>query len=98
MRSETQPIIADFDISKDVTQTHKTSLSRSPGTAEYMAPELLGAEPTEATAASDMWSFGIVIMKVSTLTGVVCVSCVLCVVSVWKMSVSVVCVFVCRVV
>jgi serine/threonine protein kinase len=67
MRSETQPIITDFDISKDSSQTRKTSLSRSPGTAEYMAPELLGAEPVEATAASDMWSFGVVTLRVRCL-------------------------------
>lgn len=72
MRSETQPIITDFDISKDNSQTRKTSLSRSPGTAEYMAPELLGAEPSEATAASDMWAFGVVMMKVTIYLMLIC--------------------------
>ena len=33
MRSETQPIITDFDISKDSTQTHKTSLRSQAVTA-----------------------------------------------------------------
>jgi serine/threonine protein kinase len=70
MRSETQPIIADFELSKEqaLKGSSKSTLYVShPGTLEYMAPELLGERPKEATTASDMWSVGVLLFKVRKL-------------------------------
>jgi serine/threonine protein kinase len=62
MKTDTQPIIADFDVSKD-----RTIISKSPtmltGTTEYLAPELT-SYPHEASTASDMWALGTLVYKV----------------------------------
>jgi serine/threonine protein kinase len=67
MKSETQPIISDFDLCKELRGTCKASSASSltgalPGTPEYMAPEVLEGCVAEATSA-DMYSFGVVLWK-----------------------------------
>eukprot|EP00698_Gefionella_okellyi_P016314 TRINITY_DN4666_c0_g1_i1.p1 TRINITY_DN4666_c0_g1~~TRINITY_DN4666_c0_g1_i1.p1 ORF type:complete len:1563 (+),score=355.26 TRINITY_DN4666_c0_g1_i1:458-4690(+) len=54
-----RPVLADFGISKDFSllTTHVTLMA--PGTFAYMAPELLGTKPAQASHESDIFALGV---------------------------------------
>jgi len=59
------PRIADYDISMTSSERQvATTTSWSRGTIEFLAPEILPPISVPATAASDMYSFGVCLLKV----------------------------------
>eukprot|EP01122_Echinamoeba_exundans_P013163 TRINITY_DN5702_c0_g2_i1.p1 TRINITY_DN5702_c0_g2~~TRINITY_DN5702_c0_g2_i1.p1 ORF type:complete len:1670 (+),score=327.99 TRINITY_DN5702_c0_g2_i1:523-5532(+) len=72
MKSESHPVISDFDISRDDNtssgggaggvQSMTLSSTSALGTFEYLAPEILSGA-AKSSAASDIYAFGVVVFK-----------------------------------
>ncbi len=62
-----EPLVSDFGLAKvfaadqQMTQTHVLL-----GTAPYMAPEQTTGDPTQITAASDIWALGVILYELFT--------------------------------
>jgi serine/threonine protein kinase/predicted DNA-binding protein YlxM (UPF0122 family) len=69
MKSETHPVISDFDVSRDESTSGIQSMTLSAtnyvGTWEYMAPEVLSGS-SKSSSASDIYAFGVVVFKAFT--------------------------------
>jgi len=57
-------VVGDFDLTRSSAPAASMTVTRLAGTEAYLAPELLANPGTRATAASDVFSFGLVLFDV----------------------------------
>lgn len=58
-----RPLVSDFGLARCVDQTGSLVESGIEGTAEYMSPEQVRAEPGAATTAADVYSLGAILYE-----------------------------------
>lgn len=65
MRHGMDPVLSDFELSRDVTPgaTTRTRTTNLSGTPEFMAPEQLD-EGKRGGLEADMWALGVLLLKV----------------------------------
>jgi len=59
-----RPCLADFGLSRVLSQNHTPTSSNCGGSVRWMAPEVLNG--SNMSEASDIWAFGMIILEITT--------------------------------